>query len=204
MLPEDYVRGLMRNAAILLGINVVLGFVIPEIDLIAHMAGFLAGLGLGYLISRLAETPVTTPAQARSVKLRAIAAAVGLSLLVLVPATLALPRWDDSRAVFVDIIERFEVAHAHYNAATEPVARAEVIENELIPLMREGAARLGELERVPDSERETVERWRAAFELDVEAYELEAEALRSGDEVALAEAEDLHADAALRLEPPKD
>jgi membrane associated rhomboid family serine protease len=198
MLTEEYIRQVMRAAIIMIGLNVVIGLSIESIDLAAHLAGLAAGFGLGYLISMLAERPVSTPEQAKAVKLRAIAAAAGVITVVVVGGSFALPRWDDPDPILADVGERYARLMTGYEQL-DASARADLIETELLPLMGEARAELAALDRMPPELDAVVDVRERFFEIEEQAFALELEGLRNEDEVALAEAENLHADAAQLL-----
>jgi len=44
---------MLKQIGVLVFINVILGLVIPKIDLIGHLSGFAAGLGLGKILTRV-------------------------------------------------------------------------------------------------------------------------------------------------------
>jgi rhomboid protease GluP len=55
VLPEAFVKHVYRNALILIGLNLVIGLSVSNIDIAAHIGGLLAGLGIGWLLAKLAE-----------------------------------------------------------------------------------------------------------------------------------------------------
>jgi membrane associated rhomboid family serine protease len=201
MLPEEFVRAVRFNAVLLIGMNLVIGLVVPEISIIAHVAGLLAGFGLGYLILVLAEKPVNTPREANALRMRAVAIASLSSVLVLVVGVLVLPRWENPMPLFERFGARHDELFARYDAA-EPAERVAVIEGELLPFVGEAERSLRELEleRVPGDLREMVEDQIRYYELRGQAFTLELEGLRNDDEVILAEAENLHAEAIAALD----
>ena len=48
----DQGKVIMRDFGLILGINLILGFSVPNIDVSAHVAGFLAGLIGGFIVAR--------------------------------------------------------------------------------------------------------------------------------------------------------
>jgi hypothetical protein len=199
VLPEDFVRSVRRNALVLIGVNLAIGFVIPGIDVVAHIGGLVAGFGVGYLIAALAEKPVKTPREAKLVRVRAVAAASLATTLVLVGGALAMPRWDDAATMIHEYDSRYAQLVERYSAAESP-ERIALIESEFLPLVREAELQLRELDRVPKGWREPVDAYIRYYELRQQAFELEIDALRNNDEIALAKAEDLHAEANATLE----
>jgi len=49
---ESHTRAFMKDFAIIIGINLVIGFSIPSVDVSAHVAGLIVGFIGGYLISK--------------------------------------------------------------------------------------------------------------------------------------------------------
>jgi rhomboid protease GluP len=201
MLPPEFVKSVLRNGLILIGVNLAIGIAVPGIDVVAHIGGLAAGFGIGYLIAALAEKPVKTAREAKLVRVRAIAAASLATALVLVGGALAIPRWDNPMLVFDEIGARHDELIERYDATTGlPAERIELIERELLPFLSEAEQSLTELERVPDDLRDLVDDHIRYYDLQQQAFALEAEAMRSNDPVVLAEAEDLHAEAIAALE----
>jgi rhomboid protease GluP len=200
MLPPEFVRSVLRNGVILVGVNIAIGIAIPGIDVVAHIGGLVAGFGLGYLIAALAEKPVKTADEAKSVRMRAIVAASLTSAVVVVGGVLLVPRWDNPLPVFKEFGTRHVDVITRYEATKPPAERIALIEREVLPLLREAELALAELDQAPRSMRPTVDGQLRYYQLQQQAYSLEAEALRSNDEVLLAEAENLHAEAIAALE----
>lgn len=200
MLPPEFVRSVMRNGLILVGVNIAIGIAIPGIDVVAHVGGLVAGFGLGYLIAALAEKPVNTAREAKAVRVRAIAAASLAAVLVLVGGVLAMPRWDNPMPVFDEFGARHDELFDRYEATELPAERMVLIEREILPFLREAELALRELERVPPTLRDLVDSRARYYELQQQAFALDLEAMRSNDPVLLAEAENLHAEAIAALE----
>jgi rhomboid protease GluP len=201
VLPPEFVRSVLRNGLILIGVNLAIGIAVPGIDVVAHIGGLVAGFGIGYLIAALAEKPVKTPREAKIVRMRAIAAASLASLLVLVGGALAIPRWDNPMLVFDEVGARHDELIDLYQATTGlPAERIALIERDLLPFLHDAEQSLRALERVPGDLRGTVDDHTRYYELQHEAFTLELEAMRNNDPVLLAEAENLHAEAIAALE----
>ena len=194
-LPAEFVSSVKRNAFILIGINLAIGIAVPGIDVAAHIGGLVAGLGIGYSIARLAERPVANKQEAKRVRQRAIGMTAAATLVILLAGALAVPRWDNPTPV----LDRIGAAHddvlGRYEAAPDDTARIALLEREVLPLMRASEAELAGLDRLPAPVQEVVELRVRYFRLQTEAYELELAGLRDADEIVLAEAENLHAEA---------
>lgn len=200
MLAPEFVRGVLRNGVILVGVNLAIGIAIPGIDVVAHIGGLVAGFGLGYLIAALAEKPVKTQAQAKAVRMRAIAAASVAAVVVLVGGALALPRWDNPMPVFEEFGSRHDELFDRYEATEIPAERITLIENEILPFLREAELALSGLDRVPANLRDLVDSRVRYYALQHEAFTLELAGMRNNDVVLLAEADNLHAEAIAALE----
>src|SRR5690606_2943941 len=187
MLPPEFVSSVRRNALILIGINLVIGFAIPGIDVAAHVGGLVAGLGIGYAIARLAEQPVSSRQQAKAVRVRAIGMTTLATAAILLAGALALPRWQNPMPVLERIEARHDAIVDRYNATQEVEARIELLEREVIPMMREAEAELAALERLPKQMREHVDARERYFGLQVRAFERELDGLRNDDPAAIAE-----------------
>jgi rhomboid protease GluP len=193
VLQPEFVSSVRRNALILIGINLAIGFAVPGIDVAAHVGGLVAGLGIGYAITKLAERPVHNKQEARAVRVRAIGLTALATTVVLLAGVFGLPRYDNPMPVLEDVWQQHDEAVKRYEDAAKNVpARIEVIEAEVLPMLRESEAKLAALERLPDRSRETVDANRAYFELQIRAFERELEALRSDDPVGLEQAIEMH------------
>ena len=202
-LPPEFVTMVRRNALILIGLNVAIGLAIEGIDVAAHIGGLIAGLGLGYMIARLAERPVSTKAEALALRRKATGAAAASALVILVAGGLGLPRWDNPMPVFDAAQQRYNTIVDAYTAAGDDIdARAAVLEREAIPAIEVILADFDALDgrRVPELSRETADRLRRHYALRGQAFAKELEALRTGDAAAFAESEQLHADAIAALD----
>jgi rhomboid protease GluP len=200
VLPPEFVRSVLRNGLILVGVNLAIGIAIPGIDVVAHIGGLVAGFGLGYLIAALAEKPVNTAAEAKVVRMRTIVAASLAAALVLVGGALAVPRWDNPMPVFEEFGARHDELFDRYEAAQVPAERMLLIDHEILPFLREAELALRGLERVPETLHDLVDSRARYYALQQQAFALELEAIRNNDEVLLAEADNLHAEAIAALE----
>lgn len=72
-LPAEFVKQVQREALIFMGISLALGVVFQGISLAAHLGGLNAGMGIGYLLTRLREQPADTPEELLALDRRSLA-----------------------------------------------------------------------------------------------------------------------------------
>ncbi|KIG18787.1 rhomboid family serine protease [Enhygromyxa salina] len=204
VLPQAFVVSVKRNALMLIGLNAVVAVVVPGIDIAAHVGGLVAGVGLGYLISQLAERPVSTPAEAKRVRVRALAVACAGTIAVLAAGgtALHLQDWDDPTDALSNAYDRAVAAEIAYNESAGDLAkRLVVLEQQAIPAMHECSTELATLERLPKRARERVDMWSRYCDLAGQAFAKDLEGLRNGDDATLEQAAALYSQAAAALEP---
>lgn len=144
-------RNLTTQIGMLIAINLVIGFTIPNIDNAAHIGGLLAGAALGFLVvpkgallgsfwSRPSKDPVSPTAQAphpaeRSKPLRFVGVAGMVALIVMVaaigPITYEPPLW--------------------WELAGEPAVTAEVAGDAVVVATNESGVVSGGLIGIPGS-----------------------------------------------------
>lgn len=73
VLPPAFVKQVYRNALMLIGLNVVIGLSVENIDLAAHVGGLVGGLGIGWLLSTLAEATPRAGQDRKAIRRRSIA-----------------------------------------------------------------------------------------------------------------------------------
>jgi hypothetical protein len=201
-LPPEFVVMVKRNAALLIGLNIAVAVFVPGIDIAAHVGGLVAGVGLGYLISRLAERPVATPAEAKRVRVRALLAAGAATIAILVAGALGLPRWDDPSAALSQVRTRaLAIETAYVETEGDVAKRIELLEQQAIPAMHECVAELAVPKRVPKRARQQIDMWTRYCDLAGQARASELEWLRNGDKAARARAVELYVEAMNALEP---
>lgn len=201
LLPPAFVKQVYRNALFLIGINVLIGLSIENIDVAAHIGGLVAGVGLGWLLARLAERKPQSHADSKAIKRRAIGLTTLATAALLAVGIAAVPRWDD---VF-GALDRFDAVHGEavgaYLAAEDPRVREQVIAEQAIPAMIELEAMLAELDQVPERMQGRIAELSEYTRVRRAAFETELAALRSGDPSGLYEAELLHRKASALLDP---
>ncbi|MFV8752403.1 rhomboid family intramembrane serine protease [Nannocystaceae bacterium ST9] len=192
VLPAAFVKQVYRNAAFLIGINLVIGLGVEGIDLAAHLGGLIAGVGIGWLLAKLAERAPRDAEDRQAIRRRAIGLTTLATAGVLAIGVLAVPRWDDAYGT----IERYEQLHAEavgaYLAAEDSPARERVLREQAIPAMHELEAMLVELDRVPESMQPRIAELIEYTQVRRTAFELELDALAGGDPRKFGEAETLH------------
>jgi rhomboid protease GluP len=195
MLPPEFVKSVRRNALILIGLNLAIGFAVPGIDVAAHVGGLVAGLGIGYAIARLAEKPVSSRQQANAVRIRAIGLTGAATAAILLASALGLWRWHQPVRVLERVdAERVEVLE-RYRTAPSVEIQIGMLVREVIPMLHQCEAELRSLERVPAPYHEIADILARYCDLQAQAFEHELMGLRTGSENAKAEAESLHAEA---------
>ncbi len=81
--PKEAIRGTLKSLLSFAGYNLLFGAVVPGIDNLAHIGGFLSGLGLGTaLATSLAAAPEVRASRRRAVFLAAAIALAAVYILV--------------------------------------------------------------------------------------------------------------------------
>ena len=195
LLPPEFVRSVRRNALVLIGINLAISFMVPNIDIAAHIGGLLAGLGIGYGVAMLAERPVQSREEGVALQRKVVAMMSVAVAVVLVAGILGVPRYDDVFATFDRVIALNEKAFIAVNTAEGDEARARAIETVSLPAVESMQAELAGLERVPKDTRDKVDALKRYADLTHQAFEHELKGLRTNDPIELLEAKRLHEEA---------
>lgn len=77
-IPGEAIRGTLKSLVSFAGYNLLFGAMVPGIDNLAHIGGFLTGLALGAALAN----SLTAPPQARAARRRVVFAAVALALSI--------------------------------------------------------------------------------------------------------------------------
>jgi rhomboid protease GluP len=75
-IPTEAIRGTLKSLLSFAGYNLLFGAVVPGIDNLAHIGGFLTGLSLGAALAG----SLTAPPQARAARRRVVFAAAAIAL----------------------------------------------------------------------------------------------------------------------------
>lgn len=196
-IPREVLRPLQKSAAIFVVLNVAFGLLVKRVDVAAHLAGLLSGAAAGRLLVR----PLTADEPRAPARPELLVLAAGL-LVVAGTATL-LPRTFDLRAEIAAFDASEQEAVAVYNAAVErrrahqlsDAAMAKVIDEQVLPALREHGGRLAGLSRLRGQPREWVGTALAYVGSRTRAWTLLSEALRTQDRARAAEASVFHDEA---------
>ncbi|EDM79355.1 Rhomboid-like protein [Plesiocystis pacifica SIR-1] len=195
VLPPEFVQSVRRNAMVLIGLNVAVAFFMSNIDNAAHVGGLVAGLGIGYLITTLAERPVQSRQESLALQ-RRLSLMVGAGVAVLVAGACVLLRTDPEIMVVYDQVEVLNrTAFSAYNEAETDEDRAKAIEEVTLPAIVDLREALAEVEQAPRQHREDLDKFRVYAEKTEQALRTELEALRSGDPLKMLEAKRLYEEA---------
>ncbi|MFC1641275.1 rhomboid family intramembrane serine protease [Myxococcota bacterium] len=184
VVPRAVLDRLRTSAVAFVGCNVAFGLLVPNIDQAAHLGGLAGGFLFGLV---LAHPPSAAGAASRP---RRLGLAVILGAAVFPTLAWALPRPVDWMGELDQLTAMEERALGAYRRATDQAqggqisdqTLAQVIEREILPQWRTARQHLGSLsgERgVPTQSVRRLERYMAARE---EAFELLAEAARTGNQ----------------------
>lgn len=91
VLPPAFVKQVYRNALVLIGINLLIGLGVENIDVAAHVGGLVAGVGIGWLLAKLAERRPQSHADRKAIQRRAIGLTTLITALVIAAGVVAAP-----------------------------------------------------------------------------------------------------------------
>jgi len=186
-LDADVFWAQIRSLGTFLAINLALGLMVPNIDMLAHVGGLVGGAAATWLLS-------LGPATGRAGPRAAGIAALGVALSAVTVASLPAP--SDPAALLRDAAEVERAVNARYDAAWSALQRDELpraearrtLETEVLPPWRAMRARL---ERppadLPDRFRPAVRSLAAYFGARQELYELLARAIGRATDAAVQE-----------------
>lgn len=201
-IPASVRRTQLKRASVLIALNVVLGLLIENVDMAAHLGGLCTGLGAGLLLAR----PLGAPRVGASRELLTLA--IGLALVAGTAAL--LPRPFDLRGEVSgwqraedDNLRNYngQVSRRRENKITD-ADLSKIIDEQVLPFWRARSTRLVNLPRLRGKNRVWVTKELAYVALRERAWSKLSEALRSEDRKKAAEATALHeqADAFVRPE----
>ena len=192
-IPREVVVRRLRSAAILIGVNILFGLLVPVIDLAAHVGGLVAGFAGGLFMAR----PIAPEPARGSVERELMLLGVGLTVVMGVSAV--LPRAFDLRAEMKEFHEMQTSTAATFNAALErrqtrqlsDPAFAQIIDGQVLPPWREHQRRLRALRGVPRAQTKWINKVMPYIALRERAWSTLVEALRTNDTAKASEAEAL-------------
>jgi len=193
-IPREVLRPLQKSAAIFVILNIAFGLLVKRVDVAAHLAGFLSGAAVGLLLVR----PVTADEPKAPVKRELLVLAAGLVVVTGVAAL--LPRTFDLRAELAAIRANEEAVLVPYTASVQDRRAnrisdadvATVIENKVLPPLREHERRLTGLTRLRGEAKERVGETLGYVAVRAQAWSKLSEALREENRGKAAEASALH------------
>jgi rhomboid protease GluP len=184
VVPEARKR-LTRSALAFVGYNFVFGLAIGHVDLAAHLGGLAGGFLCGYAVA----LPQTAAGRSRRFRVNVRVLTVGL--LASGALALALPASFLAQLEPAQVLER--QALGAYNGAVSRVQAgkltdagfADLIETQVIPVLRASRMRLQAIHGVPRSRVRLVEALQASCAAREAAFEHAVQGLRKGDGEAL-------------------
>jgi membrane associated rhomboid family serine protease len=201
VIPIERRLGLIKNAVTFIGVNLAYGFSQPQIDLTAHIGGFLSGAVAGAALS-------IRPAANLKISRRWSAAAVAVcSVAVSVLVAVTIPVVDDWLAELRHLSTLEASTLALYNkslGAMTPESRAKgdferVVEEQVLPPWEAERAKLVAL-RLPEPQRTAAKKWSTYMSLMAEAWRLNARGFDASDTDALRRASEKQEEALVAIE----
>ena len=201
-IPPSVRHTLQRRAAILIALNLVLGLLIKNIAMAAHVGGLFAGVGAGLLLAR--------PLAEHRVRISRELVTLAIGLVLVVGTSAMLPRPFDLRSEVANWQLAEDDNLRNYNGAVRKRQASEisyadlakVIDEQVLPFWNARARRLTGLPRLSGEYREWVSKKLAYVALRERAWSKLSEALRAQDRRKAVEATTLHekADAIVQAE----
>ena len=192
-IPKEVFLGLRNSVLSFLVLNIVLGTAIANIDMAAHLGGFVGGFVCGLLMGQ----PLDEFTRARRIGRNLATAVLGGALVV--GGIKALPEAPaDMRGEFTRFIDSERNALRIFNAAQEQVHErhitveefADQIENDVLPPWRAARERLTSLKNLSPHDAQRVAALIEYSRLRSEHWDLLAQALRMNDPDLFAKAKE--------------
>jgi rhomboid protease GluP len=189
-LQRDMVQSLLKSTIIVVGANLAYGLGQPEIDLTAHVAGFLAGLPAGAALA----LPWSPQLQARRLQRIALVAIVAIGLVTF--AASRIPKFDD----WLGETRRFSVIQtettATYNDALRQLRTnaitadqfARIVDTQVIPPWTAERRTVEQLS-LPEPQQTQARHFVDYLALTVDAWRMTADGLTRNDLETLAGAD---------------
>jgi membrane associated rhomboid family serine protease len=189
VIPPEVLNPLLQNGLYFLGINLVLGFAIPNVDVAAHLGGaaggFLGGLAATWPQAKTARSAWLIRNALLLLLIALVAAAVPLCLTKAARAQgqldLALEGLNDAKPV---LFKRFDELVSKHSNDQNGAAFANELEEDVLKPWQAMSARFPSLEDLPKSQQSnpmTAALYRYLQTME-DAFRLTIEAKRSGDE----------------------
>jgi rhomboid protease GluP len=183
-IPADVLKALQKTTVPFLVYNLVFGLSVQGIDMAAHIGGLVAGGVFGLILSQ----PLDDGTRARRVRRDVMTLGAGIALSLVV--ALIIPHGPDKNLAASDAL--YEKAAQAFQAGTDRLKKheisadelAKIVDDQVLPPLRESLASFQRARRVPAELREKFDPLLAAR---VKAFQAMADALRHGDDTALAE-----------------
>lgn len=195
--PPGALARLRKSVPAFIAFNVGYGLLVKDLPSADYLGGVLSGVVCGLLLARPLSVEAAPLRQRKNVALGLLAAVLVLGTgWALAPRTSVL-----QQQAVADLDERLsELYKAHlaeYNAKQLSQADfAETIEEQILPEWRKARSRLDSLKGVAPGDQSRWEDLKRYAKLRQQAFELVAEALRLGDDEALAAAQKKEAESA--------
>jgi rhomboid protease GluP len=116
-MAQEAVAALRKNAIIVLGLNLILGYSIEAIDMAAHLGGFLGGVIAAALLCRLPRPMSLKTQRLRMAWVIAVALAVTIGVCVTLPKSIVT--WGRTRNAFVQAEQDVRAAFKQIATAAE-------------------------------------------------------------------------------------
>ncbi len=210
-IPQEVLTRIRKSGLAFVGYNLLLGFMIPQIDNAAH----IGGLAVGFLCGLVLNLPLAPESLAKRAGRNALAAMLG-AVLVLVGVSAvnvlhadlgnAMTELDRAAEIEGRVREVYTTARTKWGQSESSAAGfADVIECDVLPEWRASADRLATFHNVPSTVHVHLTAVLKYMRLRQEAWELEAQAAREDDDRKMRRAEETHIrarEASEKLAPP--